>query len=317
MKNKIAQFGTVLLAGKGDLTRSIAVCLLKAGHVVNLWTSDVENSENAILAYYSDMKAEHEEGILEMDRLNVSGNLKGLENCGLAVIITTEELAVKQDKIRQLEDRLSPDVVIGINSEGIGLDALQHEARRPERIIGLNWVEPAHTTRFLEVIGNLTVKKEIVDQVCRQAKQAWKKDPYVVQNLGIRSRLLSAMVREAFYLVENDYASVEDIDRACRNDAGYYLPFAGNCRYMDLMGTYAYGMVMKDLNPYLSKEQRIPDFFIDILKEGGMGMQNGKGLYQYTDAEVKRWQHTFKKFSYQIEEIINKYPFIYKEKKSL
>ncbi len=317
MKDKIEQLETVLLIGKGNLIWSIAVCLLNAGHVVNLWTSDVEESVNAILAHLSDMNAGNGNDIVENDRLNVSGNLKGLENCRIAIIITQEELAVKQDKIRQLEDKLSADVIIGINSESIGLDVLQQNTKKPGRIIGLNWVEPAHTTRFLEVISNQSVKENITDQICRLAQLRWKKDPYMVQNFGIRSRLISAMVREAFYLVENGYASVEDIDRACRNDAGYYLPFAGNCRYMDLMGTYGYGMVMKDLNPDLSKEQQIPDFFSDILKEGGMGMQNGKGLYRYTEAQLKRWENTISKFSYQIEEIINKYPFNYKGKKSL
>ena len=121
------------------------------------------------------------------------------------------------------------------------------------------------------------------------------------------------MVREAFYLVENGYASVEDVDRACRNDAGYYLPFAGNCRYMDLMGTYAYGMVMKYLNPDLSKDRHLPDFFMNIINEGGLGLENGKGFYQYTKEEINLWRDIVSTFSYQIEKIINKYPFNYKE----
>ena len=71
---------------------------------------------------------------------------------------------------------------------------------------------------------------------------------------------------------------------------------------------------MKDLNPDLSKEQELPDFFTDIIKKGGLGMQNGKGFYRYTADEIDHWEKIVSEFSYQIEEIINKYPFNYKNK---
>jgi len=312
MDDNIFQKETTLLVGTGGLTSSLAVCLLNAGHTVILWTNDVTESENSIMAHLSEMNLEND--VVEKGRLKISGeDLTGVENCRMAIVITKEELAMKRDVIRQLEDKLLPEVIIGITSETIGLDVLQQDTKNPGRIIGLNWAEPAHTTMFLEIISNPTVNKNITEYVFNIAKIVWRKDPYIVQNVGIRSRLISAMAREAFYLVENDYASVEDIDRACRNDAGYYLPFAGNCRYMDLMGTYAYGMVMKDLNPDLCKDQYLSDFFLNIIKEGALGMENSKGFYQYTKEEINLRRSLASTFSYQIEKIINKYPFNYKE----
>ena len=302
---------SVLLLGNGNLAYSIAVCLLKAGHVVDLYTDGVEEAETTIFDHFAEIKQQYGKSV-NGDWLKVSQNPQGKTKHGLAIVITEEDVSIKRDIISQLEHLLLPDAIIAVNSESIGLDALQAHALHPERIIGLNWTEPAHTTQFLEIITNASINPCVVDQIMNLAA-SWRKDPYVVENFGIRSRLMSAMVREAFYLVENGYASLEDIDRACRNDAGYYLPFAGNCRYMDLMGTYAYGMVMKDLNPDLSKDQELPQFFTDIIKEGGLGMQNGKGLYQYTPSEVKQWQKIFREFSYQIEKIIQKYPFNYKK----
>lgn len=309
MKETNARTRSVLLSGSGSLTCSIAVCLLKAGHVVDLYTDKVGEAETTIAEHFGEMKLRNGKEVHE-DWLHVSKDPKDKTAHELAILITEEDLSIKKDLIRQLENLLPSTATIAVNSESIGLDAIQENALHPERIIGLNWTEPAHTTQFLEIITNASVKEYAVDQI-KHLSASWGKDPYVVKNFGIRSRLMSAMVREAFYLVENGYATVEDIDRACRNDAGYYLPFAGNCRYMDLMGTYAYGMVMKDLNPDLSKDQELPKFFTDIIKEDCLGMQNGKGLYQYTPAEVKQWQKIFAEFSYQIEKIIKKYPFNY------
>lgn len=313
MNGKKSNAEPVLIVGNGNLTYSIAACLLKAKYVVNLCTDNVSEAVTAILTHFSDMKNENGKAIIDDDSLKVSDGFKEEDEYGLAIVITAEDPAIKKDTISQLEKELSPGTIIAINTESIYLDIIQQDTVHPDRIIGLNWTEPAHTTHFLEIITNSSVRKGLADQIKNLAK-SWNKDPYIVENFGIRSRLLSAMVREAFYLVENGYASVEDIDRACRNDAGYYLPFAGNCRYMDLMGTYAYGMVMKDLNPDLSKGQKLPEFFTDIVKKGGLGMQNGKGFYQYTPDEVKLWKKIVGEFSYQIEEIINKYPFNYKDK---
>ncbi|MBC7921080.1 MAG: 3-hydroxyacyl-CoA dehydrogenase, partial [Ferruginibacter sp.] len=167
---------------------------------------------------------------------------------------------------------------------------------------------------FLEIITTDQNRADLVDAFHATARSDWQKDPYVMRNGGgIRTRMLCAMIREAFYLVENEYVSVESIDRGCRNDAGYYMPFAGNFRYMDLMGTYIYGLVMQDLNPELSKNQHVPSFFQEIIRQGGSGMASGKGFYAYRDGEAEDWEAVFERFSYQISQLISKYPFNYTE----
>lgn len=313
MNEHILHTAPVLVAGNGNLTCSIAVCLLEAGHHVSLCTDDAREALAAVQAHLHEMRPDCDPVTVTNKRLKVLSALKDAEDHPLAIAITPEDSSIKQDMIRQLEDRLSPHSIIAINTECVGLHALQQEARHPQRVCGMNWVEPAHTTRFLEMIRNATVKEGTIARLSRLAAEAWGKDPYTVEEFGIRSRLMSAMAREAFYLVQHGYASVEDIDRACRNDAGYYLPFAGNCRYMDLMGTYAYGVVMKDLNPDLCKDRQLPAFFSDMVKEGKLGMQTGKGIYDYTAGEAELWKTAARKFSYEIRQLMNKYPFNYKQ----
>lgn len=306
----------VLIVGNGNLTCTIAVCLLEAGFMVNLCAGNVSDAMNTIRAHIRDIEKEgrnNDKAAIDDNNLKISPGFKNADECRMAVVITAEDLDAKKDIISQLEKHLPADTGIAVNTESIRLDMIQKDALHPERVIGLNWTEPAHTTRFMEIITNSTVNASVITHMNTIAR-TWNKDPYIVDNLGIRSRMMGAMAREAFFLIENGYASLEDIDRACRNDAGYYLPFAGNCRYMDLMGTYAYGMVMKDLNPDLSKEQDLPVFFTEIVEKGGQGMQNGTGLYHYAPEEIKHWRKIFSEFSYRIEEIINKYPFNYKKK---
>jgi 3-hydroxybutyryl-CoA dehydrogenase len=273
------RIGPVLLAGEHPLKNSIASCL--------------QQSDCAF----------------DLDQVAHTGEEKIYE---LAILVTEENGSVKKKGIEQLEKKLGPATIIAVNTETIGLDLLQKGATFPDRIIGVNWTEPADTTFFMEIIANETTNPAHAARLETIAAEVWNKDPYLIQgNTGVRMRLLGAMLREAFYLIKNGYATVEDIDRACRNDAGYYLPFAGNLRYMDLMGTYAYGMVMKDLNPELAVDQSLPDFFEKMIAEQAWGMESGKGFYEYKNGEAENWRQLLGKFSSEVKEIIEKYPFKY------
>lgn len=302
----------VLVAGSDKLAFSVTTCLLQGGYNVTLYTQCPDKALACIKKHFSDL-TELPLVSFNWEDLNVVDKLqKGTDYC-FAILVTAESLEIKKELIGELENILSPGKIIAVNTESLLLEDLQKETIQPGRIIGANWVEPAHNTQFLELICTDRNDKADIESFSEMAKNYLQKDPYTVKNLSIRAKLMGAMTREANYLIENDYASVEDIDRACRNDAGYYLPFAGNFRYMDLMGTNAYGMVMSDLNPELAKDSEVPSFFKKIIENGSLGMENNKGFYNYKEGDNEKWDKVFRKFSYQIQNIINKYPFNYTE----
>ncbi len=299
----------ILVLGNDKVATSLCVCLLKSGHQVTLLNASGEDVLSSVNNHVSDIQQLTGE-IVNSAHLDIISTLDNFKGCDMAIAITSENMDDKTAIIRLLEDNLDDDVLIAINIESFTLSALQEHAKHPGRLIGANWVAPVHTTYFLEIITNNLTTKELADNFCHTAKKLWHKDPYVLTtDKGIRARMICAILREAFYLLENDYVSVEDIDRSLRNDGGYYLPFAGNFRYMDLMGTYMYGVVMKDLNADLSKNTHIPKFYQDMIDNGAKGMANGKGFYTYEPGEAEQWEKVFSKFSYQIEEIISRYPF--------
>ncbi len=297
----------VLIAGDCKPANTVAICLLLARQPVVIFTQDILRTHECLDIHAEDIR--NAWGIVvDKAYVTVTDKLDKEKNYSLAIAVTNESLSEKKELIELLENVLSSDKVIAVNSESIGLSELQKFCRHPERIIGANWVEPAHTTYFLEIISNNNNDKKLVEDFFYLAKQHWKKDPYLINgDRGIRARLMCALIREAFYLVENGYVSFEDIDRACRNDAGYYLPFAGNFRYMDLMGAYIYGIVMKDMNPDLTRQNHVPAFFKDMMQNGWLGMKNNRGFYNYTNGEVESWNELSGKFSYQTKAIVDKY----------
>lgn len=301
----------ILVTGNGKLACSVSVCLGQAGHEVCLHTKKAPAAEALVKMHLEDLRVRGRSGTAAGPVVITEQSPHG-EEFDLAVVLSGDDPAVKKEIIGRLEKEYSREMIIAVNTENVPLSSLQAVAASPERIIGLNWAEPAHTTFFLEIIRGGDTSDHTAGTLLRLAGTGWNKDPYVIQgDLGVRTKLVGALVREAFYLVENGYATVEDVDRACRNDAGYYLPFAGNFRYMDLMGASAYGMVMKELNKELSKARSVPGFFEALIREGALGMENGRGFYEYGKEEAERWQEWARQFSYEILELMEKYPFGY------
>jgi 3-hydroxybutyryl-CoA dehydrogenase len=304
-------FKNILVVGTGRMASGIATNLLKAGMQVQLI------SENTMLdkQYIADNVADWEQYrniTISTDKLQYLSAVEEADVADIAICITEENLTIKQNLIRRLEQALSPETIIAVNTESILLETLQENTKYPQRIVGLNWCNPAHTTAFLEIIGNHLTSAAVIKAIETAAVNSWEKDPCTILcGYSINARLKAALTREALYLVEQGYASVEDIDRACRNDAGYYLSFAGNCRYMDLMGTYVYGLVMKYLNRELSKADAPPPLFAQLLNDGKAGMESGAGFYNYPDDAAEEWEEKYRKFSFEIKTIIDKYPFNY------
>lgn len=231
-----------------------------------------------------------------------------VETADVVYLFTGDTLATKVELLQDLERRFRPDAPLLVNLEGLTLAELQQHMAHPQRLVGVNFAPPYTANPFLEIICNAQTDEKIVDLVRHYGAAVWKKRPVVTRcGVSIQARLFAAMVREALYLVDNGYASVQSIDRSVRNDAGYYLTFAGNFRYMDLMGPYAYGRVMKELNPELSNANNVPDWLTSLVSEQRVGMSARSGFYNYTDRSLAKWERDYADFNKEINGLINRY----------
>ncbi len=245
-----------------------------------------------------------------MNNLTITEDYSLLKNCKLVIECTIENEAIKKSVYSKVEAVIADDALMTSNTSAIPISLLQKLTKRPERFFGLHWAEPSHTTRFLEVIcGELSDIEK--GEYLYELSHKWGKEPTLVRRdiRGfITNRIMYAMYREAFYLVENGYATVEDVDRACRNNAGYWMTLVGVFRWMDLTGVPAYHNVIKELFPTLCNTTEMPKLIDDIVKAGGKGVANAQGFYSYTPEEARLWDETFTAFSYEIRKLALKYP---------
>jgi len=243
-------------------------------------------------------------------KLTISENYSALRQSQIVIECVTEDLNVKREVIRRIEQAVSPGTIIGSNTSAIPPTALQHDALHPERILGIHWAEPAHITRFMEIICGDDTLPAYAERVLALARQLGKEPSLLRKEVRgfITNRIMYAMLREAFHLVESGVASIADVDRSLRNDLGYWITFAGPFRFMDLTGIPAYCAVMRDLLPELDCSKRVPPLMRRLVKSGAQGVANAKGFYHYTPAQAKRWEKRFLKFSYDVRALARKYP---------
>jgi 3-hydroxybutyryl-CoA dehydrogenase len=245
-----------------------------------------------------------------LERFHVSGQYTGLADCDIVIESITESIAAKRRVIRSIERVVSSKTLIGSNTSAIPVTGLQRGALHPERILGIHWAEPAHITRFMEIICGKETEPANAELVMNRA-QGWGKEPSLLRR-DVRgfltNRVFYAMLREAFYLVEAGFADPADVDRSLRNDLGYWITFAGPFRMMDLMGLPAFEAVMRGLFPELNCDTRVPRLMEKLVKSGARGIANQRGFYRYTPAQAKKWERLFLKFSYEIRSLAQKYP---------
>jgi 3-hydroxybutyryl-CoA dehydrogenase len=304
------------IVGLGLMGCSITTCLLIAGHKVVAVAPieiDLLHAEKRI---YDHLQRSQEEGLINnspeyyFKNLIITLDYSQLKDCKLVIECTIENLEIKKTVYKKIEAEISKEAILTSNTSAIPISILQKQTQHPERFFGLHWAEPSHTTRFLEIIcGELSdVKKS---EYLYDLSHSWSKEPTLVRKdiRGfISNRIMYACYREAINLVENGYATVEDVDRACRNNAGYWMTLVGVFRWMDLTGVPAYHTVMKDLFPTLHNGTEVPALIDNIVKAGGKGVANAKGFYDYTPEEAKLWEETFTVFSYEIRRLALKYP---------
>jgi len=304
------------VVGLGLMGCSITTCLLMAGHPVIAVAPLKDDLKHATSRIREHLHTSKQEKLTVyppdhfFSRLVITEDYSLLADCALVIECTIENLGIKETVYRKIESVISEDALLCSNTSAIPISILQQQTKYPLRFFGLHWAEPSHTTRFLEVIcGDQSDVNR--GEFLYALSHHWGKEPTLVRKdiRGfITNRLMYAMYREAFNLVEKGYATIEDVDRACRNNAGYWMTLVGVFRWMDLTGVAAYNTVMKDLFPTLSNQQEVPELIDRLVKDGARGVTNAKGFYEYTPEEAKLWEETFIRFSYEIRELALRYP---------
>lgn len=303
------------VVGLGLMGSSIVAALLIAGHQVIAIAPIVADAEQAASKIAHQLDHCVQAGLVQnspefyFEHLTISEDYHCLEKCSVVIECVIEKIEIKTVVYQKIADVVSSSTIIGSNTSAIPISVLQEQVPHPERFLGIHWAEPAFMTRFLEITCGALTARENADRIFDLAHH-WGKEPTLLKKdiRGfITNRLMYAVYREIFHLLENNLASQDDVDKAFRYDAGSWMTLMGIFRRMDYTGLDDYTTIVDNLFPVLSNTKNVPEKMKEMVSIAAKGVHNGKGLYPYSNGEAGRWDEAFASFNNEIRQLASEY----------
>ena len=281
----------VVIIGAGTMGHSLALLFAKGGFGVNLVDKDPAALKKAIKLIDSARKtlvkadcisAQEEERIHTL--INATSDMRvAARDSDFAIEAVDENPAIKKDVFSLLDSYCPKHTILASNTSGLNIFTILSTSR-PDKIIITHFFAPPHIIPLVEVVPGQYTAKETVDTVV-QLLQYLGKEPLLLKRYVtgfIVNRIQRAISREAFSLVDQDYASIEDVDKAIKSSLGIRLPSVGILQTYDFTGLDVYYKICQENPIELTRSSGPPHIVKEKVERGEFGIKTGKGLYDYS-----------------------------------
>ena len=275
------------IIGAGTMGNGIAQVAASAGYdVVLLDVSDAALEKGlAALSNSLDrlikkevMNAEQKSQTLA--RIKTTTHYADLAQVSLVIEAATENQAIKESILQQVDQVVSKDAIIASNTSSISITHLGSRNSRPERFIGIHFFNPPPLMALIEVIMGKQTSPETLKAVLAMATRMGK-EPITVQSSPgfVVNRILLPMINEAFFVLHEGIASPEDIDIGMKLGCNHPI---GPLALADLIGLDTCLAIMEVYHKEFKDDKYRPSpYLIDLVAKGHLGRKTGRGVYAY------------------------------------
>jgi 3-hydroxybutyryl-CoA dehydrogenase len=207
-----------------------------------------------------------------------------------------EDLDVKRTVFRELEQCAPRDLPLASNSSGFPITRIAEGLTTGDRMLGLHFFMPGHLVPCVEVIRGEFTAPEVVEQAFASMQALHKKPVRVKRDVPgfLANRIQHALMREAISLVEQGFASAEDVDTVVRYGFGFRYVAAGPLLQKDLAGVDIHCAAASTMYPYLCNDTEVSPLMRNLVAEKKLGVKTKQGFYSWDDKSIPVAQAKYK-----------------------
>jgi 3-hydroxybutyryl-CoA dehydrogenase len=280
----------VTIVGAGTMGHSLAQVFSQQGYSV--WLTDIReeilDKANKLIA--SNLQTLVEMRLLEKNLLTPTLNRiqtttiaeEACRNADFVIEAIIEDEAAKKELFHGLDQIAPPEAILASNTSYLDIFTFV-KTRRPDKVLITHWFAPPHIVPLVEIVRGPETSQETVDRVTALMTKMGK-TPLVISRFlpgFIANRLQSALTNEVLHLLDNGYATPEQIDMATKASFGLRMPILGLTKRMDYTGLDLTQKIISNA-AYEAPSRRIRSRTVDrLVSEGRLGVKTGSGFHQY------------------------------------
>jgi len=280
-------FKTVGVVGAGQMGSGIVHVLAQHDHQVLLFDVSEAQLEKALKSIEQNLERQAKKGVVFttsiqgiLERITVSKSLADFSACDLVVEAATENEALKFELFRKLDEVVRPDAILASNTSSISITSIAAQTKRPNKVIGMHFMNPVPIMQLVEVIRGLATSEETFQAISSLVGKLEKQMAVSNDYPGfIVNRVLIPMINEAVFALYEGIATAEDIDKGMK--LGTNQPM-GPLLLADFIGLDTVLAICNVLHDgFKDPKYRPCPLLVNMVRAGYLGKKSGKGFYNY------------------------------------
>ncbi len=275
------------VVGAGTMGGGIAQVISYSGLPVIIKDIDEERAKTGLVAarkiYQSRVdKGKMTSGEMEnkMALISISSDYKDFSDVDIVIEAVPENMEIKKSIFKELGESCPDTTILASNTSALSISELGSVAKKPDKVVGMHFFNPAHVMKLIEVIPGLQTSDETVDDVISFSESLRKIPVRVNECAGfLVNRILMSYINEAFYALQEGAAGVKEIDEAM---VSFGMPM-GPFTLVDMLGLDVADSVADILYNSYGERMKPAALIKRITASGRLGTKSGKGIYDYSD----------------------------------